>query len=435
MVRTLHATVPEPRFWSISVSGEVITLKTGPLHTPGTTRTIECKSPDAALKAAQQMVEQRLRDGFKDAGAEDGERAKATLTETLETERALLEDDLDRWLVFADSLLETTERLRGELIALQVRAARREKGAITRAKEFITEHFDALVGPRLAAQHKQVSVDWRFGYARGLKVWSGPHNPPLKDPLPAMLQSAASRFLQRVEFGSPGGEGRYDTAVRALVQLDWPRHLDSLFLGAFDVEAARAAESAWPRLESLSALTPRAAQLRSLEVRAIFNTLGKNLRFPELKRLVLRPSAIDDRFVADLMTAETPRLETFGLQGPLRVDDWRLMGRRLREWFQLVPLKHLELDDQPRALELLKEVGELLHRVESVSLVGAVPAGQVSTLRALAPVLRQARVRVAPSVAEKVSAVLPRVEAEEGRVKPKPKARPRRTTRYEGITE
>jgi predicted DNA-binding WGR domain protein len=67
MERNLHATQPDPRFWNIAVRRERITITSGPLHTPGTARHIDCKSNEVALKTAQALVDQRLKDGFRDA--------------------------------------------------------------------------------------------------------------------------------------------------------------------------------------------------------------------------------------------------------------------------------------------------------------------------------------------------------------------------------
>ncbi|MFO0601454.1 MAG: hypothetical protein U0228_39500 [Myxococcaceae bacterium] len=429
MQRLLHASKPEPKFWAISVSGATITLRTGPMHTPGTTRTIECKSDEAALKTAEAMVEQRLRDGFTVA-SQAPDAPAAAIDEA--AERALLTDDPAGWLVFADSLLETTERLRGELIGLQVRAARRERGTITKAKDFISTHFDALVGPKLAAWHKQVTIDWQYGYARVVKLWSGPHSAPLAAPLDALMQSPACRFLQRVEFGSPGNEGRYDTALRALVKLDWPRHLDALYLGNFDVEAAAEADSAWPRMESLAALTPKADRLRSLEVRAALNTFGKGLSFPKLERLALRPTAFDGRLMTDLLTLVAPRLHTFDVQCPTPSGGWAALRHVLQPWLAVGQLTTLVLRHDDGVMDLLESLGESLTKLEAVELVGSVHADEVARLRRLAPLLAQAKLTVVPSIATKLGKSFPKVVGEE---LPKPKRRPARRERYWSVYE
>jgi predicted DNA-binding WGR domain protein len=109
MERLLHATAPEPRFWAIAVRDATITITSGPMHTPGTARHIPCKSAAAALQTAEALVAQRLKDGFQIASSP---RAS---TLDVEAERALLRDELSGWLVFADSLMEGAERVRGEL--------------------------------------------------------------------------------------------------------------------------------------------------------------------------------------------------------------------------------------------------------------------------------------------------------------------------------
>jgi predicted DNA-binding WGR domain protein len=100
MERNLHATQPDPRFWNIAVRRERITITSGPLHTPGTSRHIDCKSGEVALKTAQALVDQRLKDGFRDAAV-----SAPAATMDLEAERALLTDAPEGWLVFADELL------------------------------------------------------------------------------------------------------------------------------------------------------------------------------------------------------------------------------------------------------------------------------------------------------------------------------------------
>lgn len=427
MERLLHATHPEPKFWAISVSGSTITLRTGPLHTPGTSRTIECKSPQAALTTAEALVAQRLKDGFRVAEAAQSPAADRA------TEAALLRDDVDAWAVFADSLLESAESVRGEFIALQIRAARRERGAIGKAKAYLKEHFDALVGAPLAACHNQTFLDWRFGYARTVRVWSGPHAAPISEVLEAVLQSPACRFLQKLEFGSPGNEGRYDLSLRTLAKLPWPTHLDSLFLGNFDVVAARITGSAWPRLESLLALAPVADRLRSLEVRAAFNTFGKGLALPKLERLVLMPTALDARLAADLLTLEAPLLQEagFGCDAPPRAG-WEGYARVVRQWLALTKLKKLVLREQRDAVQLLEYLGDDLKRLDAVDLSGAVRVEEIDALRSLAPVLKHATLMVgdAVTVAKRLGSEFPRLDTSEPEVKsPKAMKRPVRRAR------
>lgn len=278
MERRLHASQPQPRFWRISLEGLELVIRSGAIGTPGSVNKIPCKSPEAAQKTFDSLVAQRLKDGFLD------EAAAEVKTLSPEAEKELLRDDPERWLVFADSLLESGDPVRGELIGLQVKAAKRVRGSIGQAKEFIREHYDELVGPGIASFHTQVTVDWSFGYARTARIWSGPYTAPIGDVVEAVLNSPACRFLQRLEFGSPGTQGKYDPALKVLASLEWPAHLNHLVLGEFDVAQSFKTENAWPRIDSLFALQPVASRIETLEVRAALNTLGKGLTFPSLKR-------------------------------------------------------------------------------------------------------------------------------------------------------
>jgi predicted DNA-binding WGR domain protein len=439
MERMLQIHSPEAKFWAISVSGSTITIRSGPLHTPGTSRNIECKSDAAAKTTADALLAQRVKDGFREV-----EAAKEPAKADLDTERALLRDDIDGWTVFADSLLESTESLRGEYIALQVRAARKERGAVGKQKAFLQQHFDALVGAPLAAVHKQVFLDWRFGYARAARIWSSPHSPPIGDAIEAVLQSPACRFLQRLEFGSPGTEGRYDAALRTLAKLPWPSHLDSLYLGNFDVSAAGLLESAWPRLESLNALTPVFDRLRSLEIRAIFNTFGRGIVLPKLERLVLMPSALDARLLTDLLAIEVPQLNEFGLacrEAPKT--GWEGWARLVRQWALLSKLKKLSLREyRGGALDLLEQVDDGLLKLEVVDLTDSVPVADIDRLAALAPKLKHATLIIghAVTVNRRLKDLYPKLDMTEVEVK-KPKAlsatqsRRLRAQRYAGVTE
>ncbi len=438
MRRRFEAQHPEPRFWAVSVEGDVVTITTGPVHSPGTARDIACASPEAALKAAEQLVAARLRDGFVEAhDGENGAARSPLAAASLETERALLADDPAAWLVFADQLLEHGDRVRGELIGWHVRAAKRERGSIGQAKQFVRDHFDDLVGSEVAAFHKQVTFEWRFGYARTVRVWSSPHSVPLSDVVPAVLRSPACRFLERLEFGSPGAEGKYDVVLRTLAKLPWPAHLSALFLGNFDVEAARVNESAWPRLESVAALQPVADRVRALDVRATFNTFGKALRFGSLERLALLPTTLEGRLVPDLLTLEAPKLREFGLTADAPpAPGWEAWARLIRQWLLTGPLDRLEFVQLSRVTELLEALGEELLRVQRVDLTGALSVSQAKALARLSTLLSHAEVVVSDEAAivRALENHYPRLVSASTVTRPKaPKALPKRRRRRDDL--
>lgn len=306
----LRRLVTSAKFWQVTVEGEFVCINTGAHETPGSTNRIPCASPEAARKTAEALIAQRLRDGFVEQSEEAQRAAPRGLPKELEAR--LLANELEAWQVFADMLLEAGDQVRGEAVMLQLRAERRVRGAIGQSKAYVKTHFDELVGADLTAFHRQSSIEWHFGYAHTIKVWSGPHSAPIHEVLEAVFNSPSSRFLRRLELGSPGAEGRYGSTLRELAKLKWPTHLDTVLLGAFDLELAKHSGSAWPLLESLSALQP-APQLKALRVRAIFNTFGQKLKFPSLETLWLAPSRLDARLLGDLATLEAPKVSTLCL--------------------------------------------------------------------------------------------------------------------------
>jgi predicted DNA-binding WGR domain protein len=374
MERKLHATLPQPRFWRIALEGLELVIRSGADGTPGAISRIPCKSPEAAQKTFDSLVAQRLKDGFVDQSA-----APASVM-TIEAERELLADDPQGWLVLADSLLETGDTVRGQLIGLQVKSAKRVRGSIGEAKEFIREHFDELVGSELSGFHTQVTLEWKFGYARSARIWSGPHTQPIGDVIQAVLNSPACRFLRQLEFGSPGTEGRYDAALRTLASLEWPAHLDSLVLGEFDVNQSFRTENAWPRIDSLLSLQPVAARLKHLEVRAALNTLGKGMVFPNLESFVFKPWRLDARLLTDLSSLETPKLRRLSFTPDERVGvSLEAWAGTIRRFIDHPGIKVLEVRRIQEGFGLLTLVGDALGKLERVVVLGA-PASEATHL-------------------------------------------------------
>lgn len=392
MERRLHATQPQPRFWRITLEGLQLVIRSGAVGTPGALNRIDCKTAEAAQRTFDSLVSQRLKDGFVD-------EASVTGTVSVKTERELLADDPERWLVFADSLIELGEPLRGELMGLQVKAARRERGSIGQAKAFLSEHFDELVGPGLSRVRTQVTLDWRFGYARTARVWSGPYTAPIGDVLEVVLNSPACRFLERLEFGSPGTEGKYDPALKVLASLEWPAHLRELRLGEFDVAEAFKNESAWPRLDSLLALKPVAARLETLEVRAALNTLGKGMSFPSLRRFALLPWRLDARLLLDLQSWDTPRLQTLSFTPQatvgLSLSAW---ASTIRRFITHPGITALELRRCREGLDLLALLDELGGKLTRVELIGP-PAANAVAISHLRTMLKSVRFETPESAA------------------------------------
>lgn len=402
----LRLATPE-KFWAVTTEGEQVTIVTGVLGTTGTRRSINAGTPEGAVKMAEALVRQRKSDGFVEAAPTAGHPA-----EPPGLEARLVSGDVEAWQVFADALQDSGEAARGEFILHQLRAERRVRGSIGQSKEFLKRHFDVLVGSELAAFHRQVSVDWRFGYAYAVKVWSGPYSAPVADVLEAVFASPASRFLRRLELGSPGAQGRYGEALRELSRLRWPKYLDSLVLGAFDLAAAQKTDSAWPIIESLSALQP-APQLVELKLRAVLNTFGQRLKFPSLERLWLSPSRVDARLLSDLSEVDAPRLRSLTLEETrVRSAHPAAVSRTLSQLL-LRGLRELSLYGCSEIVSVLRGLDlEASAKLERLDLRDSLRVIDADDFLALAPTLSHVTLEVGPTLVGVLSKHFPRVVAE-----------------------
>ncbi len=214
-------------------------------------------------------------------------------------------------------------------------------------------------------------------------------------------------------FGSPGTEGRYGATLRELAALQWPTHLDTLVMGAFDLAAAKRTDTTWPLVESLSALQP-APQLKELRLRAVLNTFGQRLRFPALERLWLSPSRVDARLLADLATLESPRLRRFALtEDSTRTTGATAMATAIAHLIRQ-GVRELGLHgarDVTSVLQLVEP--ETLARLEVLDLRESLRLTDVAALTALAPGLRKVRLELgdAPTLAKRLSAAFPALAA------------------------
>jgi len=400
------------KFWRITVAEDGITLLTGPLGTPGVKSRIPAKSPEAAKKTAEALIAQRLKDGYFD---DDGKGESSGQSPALGAlEPLLLAGDANAWKVLADALLEAGDAVRGEFVVHQLRAQARVRGSIGKMQAYLKAHYDELVGPELAAFHKQVSIEWRNGYAHTVKVWSGPVSEPIAHALEAVFNSPACRYLRVLQLGSPGNEGRYGSTLRELAGLQWPKHLDALVLGAFDLNAAKRTDTTWPIIESLSALQP-APQLKELRIRAVLNTFGKGLSFPALERLWLLPSRVDGRLLSDLASIKAPKLRRFALtEDAVRSAPATALATALRQLISHPGIKELGLHGVRDLVPLLDLVGpDALAKLEELDVRESAKVSDAPQLKAIAMTLKQTRLEVgdAPTLAKKLEGHVPQLAA------------------------
>ncbi len=276
---------PHARVWEISVEGEVITVRSGAEHSPGTVRRIPFATADQARKTAEQLLTQRLADGFRDAPVEAWENQLGPSSSDAE------------WLVFADSLLargDATSQARAELIGAHLR------GEAKRAKALLRRHADALLGD-LAAFTNQVELTWQRGFIVSAHLNCEPrrrHAVPLADLVTALMGSPSVRGLRRLRLGHPGKARRYDEAVERLGVGEWPPFLDTVDLGlGADDET------------SLSSLKPlqRRGTLKYLAVRTALTELPR-LRHLGLRHVELDVPTLSHAVLTDLLESDLPAL-------------------------------------------------------------------------------------------------------------------------------
>ncbi len=279
---------PHARVWEISVDQAVITLRSGLENTPGSVRRIERPSPEAALKTAEQLIAQRVADGFRDAPLEAWSAALTPAS-----------DDAP-WLVYADSLLAQGDP-RGELIGLQLRGDEKQ------AKSLLRKHDEALLG-ELRGATNQVELEWRHGFISTARLTCEPrrrHALTLPQLIPVLFNSPSIRMLQRLELGWPGGTSQlpsYDDALSLLCHSQWPMHLETLEVGALDAQKV----TRWPTLGSLAPIQHR-KQLKYLVVRASMGELHR-LKHDGLRHVELDLQALTHRVLADVLESELPAL-------------------------------------------------------------------------------------------------------------------------------
>ncbi len=278
---------PHARTWEISVEGCAILLRAGLENTPGVLKRIERLDEAAAVKTAEQLIAQRLADGFTDWVPD---AAWAALTP---------QSDSASWAVYADSLLAQGD-VRGELIALQL------GGDEKRAQALIKNNAEALLGD-LTGVMNQVELTWEHGFITTALVKNEPkrrHVLALDQVIAALFNSPSIRMLQRLELGWPGPPqlGGYDAAMQMLCHRQWPQYLETLEIGSFDPGARREL----PALTSLAAVAHR-KQLKYLVVRSALSELHR-LSHPGLRHLELDVPALTHRVFDDLLQSDLPAL-------------------------------------------------------------------------------------------------------------------------------
>lgn len=286
-----------------------------------------------------------------------------------ELEKAIAEDpaDLARWQVYADFLQERGDP-RGELIALEVKAASGDLGAASAAGRLFGKHEDRFVGP-MGDYDEQLALSWRMGFVETARLSltyddreQGISGVEL---VRTLLSHPSAMFLKELTLGTFDFEGENDYSEMLELLSDRPRPaLRKLFVGDTQPDEQ---EISWTRAGDLSPLSEVAPNLASLKVRAGSMTLG-GLELPRLKELVLETGGLSKASFQSVSDADWPELESleiwFGSDSygaECKVGDLEalLTGKRLPRLKRL-GLRNAEFgDDLASALAGSKLLGQI----------------------------------------------------------------------------
>ncbi|MCX5744976.1 MAG: hypothetical protein NT062_21010, partial [Proteobacteria bacterium] len=220
-------------------------------------------------------------------------------------------DSDDDFLVLAD-WLQAQRHPRGELIALQIRAASPDADAAVRAAAaaHLTAHADALLGPLAAYRLVRDGVEhaaftWRRGYIERAHLSVIDDDPTLEELLECLLAHPSGRHLAELAIGLDGDDyGEPLDELIAMLARDTPASLRTLHLGAFDRYDRDISSYA---IGALAPLWPRLARLTTLIVHGAEFTLGA-IELPAVERVKLRTGGLSVDAARSIAAARWPRL-------------------------------------------------------------------------------------------------------------------------------
>jgi uncharacterized protein (TIGR02996 family) len=327
------------KFWNIELESSSYTVQFGRIGTKGQTKTKDFPNPQAAQKAYDKIIAEKLAEGY----VETATPAAAATTDNV-LERALLEDpdDLAAHSAYADWLSQEGDP-RGEFIQVQLaledseRDPKERKVLQKRERELLEAHTgewlgglaEFLVGQRGVDERKWIyrgRGGYQFQFARG---WLDSIRVPALSVAfaRALVRAPQARLLRRLmiegedraedyEAGDDIPPETYHPSVHALVGCPHLTNLRVFHLGEPDDHCHTSGETAaslvagMPRLEELHLLAHRVdmeslfastnlAHLRVMQIdhnyRYPLQILAANPTFKNLTHLLLFPHALESR--------------------------------------------------------------------------------------------------------------------------------------------
>jgi uncharacterized protein (TIGR02996 family) len=333
------------KFWDIELEGSTYTVRFGRIGTKGQTKTKDFPSPQAAQKAYDKIIAEKLAEGYVETTAPAPARAPAASTENV-LERALLDDpdDVAAHSAYADWLSQEGDP-RGEFIQVQLaledpqcqpedrKALQKRERALLKAhasdwlgglKEYLVDQKD--VDEYVLKSHGGYQFQFARGWLNSVRV------PALSVGFArALVMAPQGRLLRRLmiegeayeddddyEAGPDIPAGTHNPSVHVLLGSRYLTNLREFHLGEpmegdygnchTSGETAAELVASMPRLEELYLLAHRVdmdrlfalKSLSSLRILQIYHNyhypleiLAANPTFKNLTHLLLYPHALE----------------------------------------------------------------------------------------------------------------------------------------------
>jgi uncharacterized protein (TIGR02996 family) len=380
------------KFWEIEIEGDAYTVRYGKFGADGQVQTKTFASAEKAEAAAEKIISEKIKKGYKEVKADAATKAKAKAKTTpagarnLELEAAIADapGSLDAWQAYAD-WLQCQGDVWGERVSLALQRDKAKGAAKTKFTKQIAAydetHAEELYGKTLAEmlgkpEFEQVTaIDAPYGLILSVAVKSPRYDWKGLAPntaLAAIVKSPAARLLISISIGLidyeyPVNLGKGIEAISKAGKLE---SLRSLFIGDFEYPDEN--EISWVAVGNVAKVLPVAPKLRELHLRGAEISLGA-LEHPTLESLLIETGGLPGSAVASVGKCKLPELRRMEVW--LGTDEYGGSGKigQLKPLFEgsgVPKLEHLGLknSDFEDDIAIALSKSQLLARLRSVDL-------------------------------------------------------------------
>lgn len=300
--------------WEIEVDGCFFHIRYGKARAKQLdTYKREHHTPELAREAAEDMIAQRVKDGYRQASDEPLVSAQPPPSELEQQFRDSPDDDAI-YLVFAD-WLQAQDHPRGRLMAIHQRLAHAPESERTTLfgdeLALLWQHRDRLLGRLATWSERQLDARWRRGYLDDVHLSGDRDNERTGiHALGALCELPDAHFVRSVRLGIPyrGDEAVFDEFVEQLAaNARYLPRLVRIFVG--DFQYPDETEMSWAQLGELQALYAAYPKLEQLIVQGGDFKLG-TLALPALRHLEVRTGGLSGENFKSITEAALPALET-----------------------------------------------------------------------------------------------------------------------------